>query len=216
MGASPDALIQHRLPADNGQAAAAAAAAAAHGAATATAAAADAPAAAAVGPWDIDGLLARLQLAGSNSNGATGSSSGGGSGCSSNTNGTSGSSTLSNSSVCSRSTSSSGNSSGNYLIEVVEVKNSCPFGHSRRWADLVSCPHASSGVRGLLHPAALLCVHERMHAPLCNTMAWLPTLVLLQGRAAAHHGACCRGPRPPAGGAARVGATAAAAHALRR
>jgi hypothetical protein len=149
IGASPDALIRHPLPANNGQAPAAAAADAANGAATA--AAADAPAAATVGPWDIDGLLARLQLAGSNSNGAAGSSSGGASGCSSNTNGTSGSSTLSNSSARSSSTSSRNNSSDGYLIEVVEVKNSCPFGHSRRWVDLVTCPRASSGVPGFHH-----------------------------------------------------------------
>ena len=174
IGASPDALIRHPLPANNLQAAAAAA---------------DAPAAAAVGPWDIDGLLARLQLAGSNSNGAAGSSSGGASGCSSNTNGTSGSSTLSNSSARSSSTSSRSKSSGGYLIEVVEVKNSCPFGHSRRWVDLVTCPRASSGVPGFHHHCCTqrhccACMHECMHSSLCNWMAW-----------ARPRWSCCRGGR---------------------
>ncbi|KAL4438693.1 hypothetical protein ABPG77_006297 [Micractinium sp. CCAP 211/92] len=130
IGASPDALIRHRLPSGpagqagapsgcaNGEASASAGNAAAGGAGLAASTAAQA-----VEPWDIDGLLARLQLAGSEDTTGSGlssvsSSGGGGAG--------SGGSGTSSSSVpisCSK---------GGYLIEVVEVKNTCPFGHSRR------------------------------------------------------------------------------------
>lgn len=85
--------------------------------------------ASAIGLWDINGLLARLQLAGSESvpGGSNGSSGGGGTGGGS---------------------SSSSYNDGRQLVEVVEVKNTCPFGHSRRWVGgggHKACSFATSG-----------------------------------------------------------------------
>lgn len=117
IGASPDGLIRHTLHPGSSQAAGAGAAGAGAPASSsssttttngsAAAAPAQAAAAGAVGPWDIDGLLARLQLAGSGpavpgSYGSDGSGGGGG-------------------------------GSSSHLVEVVELKHTSPFGHSRRW-----------------------------------------------------------------------------------
>ena len=128
IGASPDALIRHRIPmvapaaegapvAGSASAAGAAAdaggraeAAAASNRAAAAAAAAAAAGSAAVGPWDIDALLERLQLAGTETGACAASSS----------------------SARSSSMNGAAGGGGGCLIEVVEVKNTCPFGHSRR------------------------------------------------------------------------------------
>lgn len=116
IGASPDALIRHCMPGEAAGLARAPSSLADGLAPASTCSAAGqsgglaaSPAAGAVGPWDIDGLLARLQLAGTEDGSSSGSSGGGG-------------------------RMPPGGSVGNHLIEVVEVKNTCPFGHSRRWA----------------------------------------------------------------------------------
>ncbi len=85
-----------------------------------------------VGPWDIDGLLERLRLAGTDegAGAAASSSTGGSSSVGGAKNGISGSSGAgSGRSITTREVAGS---AGGYLIEVVEVKNTCPFGHSRR------------------------------------------------------------------------------------
>ncbi|PRW39169.1 Restriction endonuclease type II-like [Chlorella sorokiniana] len=153
IGASPDALIRHRMAASAGSGAGAAGAAesAENGDSIAQAATANigtAAAGAAVGPWDIDGLLKRLRLAGTEGSpgaaaaSSTGSSSvavvgglgastnGPASSSSSNSNSGSGEGSSKNPSSASGAAGSSG--AAGYLIEVVEVKNTCPFGHSRR------------------------------------------------------------------------------------
>ena len=141
IGASPDALIRHRIPmvvaptaegapvAGSASAAGAAAdaggraeAAAASNGAAAAAAAAAAVGSAAVGPWDIDALLERLRLAGSDTGACAASSSSGGSSSSDSMNGN----------ACSGSMNGAAGGGGGCLLEVVEVKNTCPFGHSRR------------------------------------------------------------------------------------
>ena len=109
IGASPDAMIRHaQVPA--------AAAAARGGAAAAAAAAAKvdrpaAAAAAAVAPWDIDGLIARLKVAGT-----TGGEGGSG-----------------------------GGAKAGRCLEVVELKNTSPFRHSRRSAGRVGGGMAAGG-----------------------------------------------------------------------
>ena len=137
IGASPDALIRHRLPpAGNGSAPAGAAATGAGGepgaaavagggaAGGAAAAAANGSVAAAappaLGPWNVDALLGRLQLTSPDSVGSSSSSSSrDGVGSSSSSGGGGG---------------GAGGGGSSYLVEVVEVKNTCPFGHSRRCA----------------------------------------------------------------------------------
>jgi hypothetical protein len=120
IGASPDALIRHGTPPLlGGQPAAGALAPPRHDAAQQAGLTSEAPAATPslpVGPWDIDGLLARIQLAGSTAPGAA--HSGGGGSC--------GASPASSAAIPA--------AGGGWLVEVVEVKNTCPFGHSRRWA----------------------------------------------------------------------------------
>ncbi|KAL4440108.1 hypothetical protein ABPG75_003109 [Micractinium tetrahymenae] len=143
IGASPDALIRHCLPCPttggvqaeggiaNGAASASLGAVAGQAGSQAACTAQQA-----VGPWDIDGLLARLQLAGKGDGLARGSSNGSsiGSSTGSSPSGGGGASSMANGG----STTSMANdgSGGGYLIEVVEVKNTCPFGHSRRGGKL--------------------------------------------------------------------------------
>lgn len=94
-----------------------------------------------MGPWDIDALLSRLQLDGTGAPAPAGNS--GAINGSSSTNGGLGNS---GSGVNSNGSSSGGASSGagGYLIEVVEVKNTCPFGHSRRGGRLRTSEFAVS------------------------------------------------------------------------
>lgn len=140
IGASPDALIRHCLrsgPVRHGHVPSSFANNSDPAGAGSAAAGAGGEAASVVpqvaGPWDIDGLLARLQLAGS------GDESGHRSATSSSSNNSSSGSGTSSSTGSSGGSSSSiqqGGSGGSYLIEVVEVKNTCPFGHSRRGGKL--------------------------------------------------------------------------------
>lgn len=121
IGASPDALIRHRTPP-----------LVAAGGLQATAGsgppAVQQAAPAAVAPWDIDSLLARLQLVGGASTPPLAPAG--------NTSGSSSSATAP--------AASASCTSGEQLLEVVEVKNTCPFGHSRRGGRLRTSEFAVS------------------------------------------------------------------------